>query len=45
MLYPVLDALIMLDMYPENPQIVPYPLETLKWSHALSSWTYADFFN
>ena len=30
--------------YPNDPQIVPYPLATLKKSHALRSWTYADLF-
>ena len=29
--------------YPKDPQIVPYPLATLKCSHALTSWTCADF--
>ena len=29
--------------YPKDPQIVPYLLATLKCSHALTSWTYADF--
>ena len=30
--------------YPKEPRIVPYPLATLKYSHALTSWTCADFF-
>ena len=37
--------------YPKDPQIVPYPLTTLKCSHAfkafkalITSWTCADFF-
>ena len=31
--------------YPKDPQIVPYPLETLKCSHALKIRTCADFFD
>ena len=31
-------------IYPKDPRIVPYPLETLKYSPALISWTCADFF-
>ena len=31
-------------VYPKDPRIVPYPLETLKYSHALTSWTCANFF-
>ena len=27
---------------PKDPQIVPYPLATLKCCHALTSWTCAD---
>ena len=30
--------------YPKDPQIVSYPLATLKCSHALTSWTCAAFF-
>ena len=30
--------------YPKDPRIVPYPLATLKFSHALMSWTCGDFF-
>ena len=30
--------------YPKDPQIVPYPLATLKLSHTLMSWTCAGFF-
>ena len=30
--------------YPKDPQIVSYPLATLKWSHALTRWTCSDFF-
>ena len=30
--------------YPKDPRIVPYPLATLECSHALTSWTCADFF-
>ena len=25
--------------YPKDPRLVPYPLATLKCSHALTSWT------
>ena len=31
-------------VYPKDPQIVPYLMSTLKCSHALTSWTCADFF-
>ena len=31
-----------ISFYPKDPQIVPYPLATLKCSHALTSWTCAD---
>ena len=30
--------------YPKDPRIVPYPVATLKSSHALTSWTCVDFF-
>ena len=30
--------------YPKDPQILPYPLATLKCSHAQKSWTCPDFF-
>ena len=29
--------------YPKDPRIVPYPLATLKCSHALMSWTCEAF--
>ena len=32
-----------LSCYPKDPQIVAYPLATLKCSQALTSWTCADF--
>ena len=30
-------------IYPKDLRKVPYPLETLKCYHALTSWTCADF--
>ena len=36
-------SILSISNYPKDPQIVPYPLATLKCSHALLNWTCADF--
>ena len=46
--YPKYALKFMMDIffdYLKDPRIVPYPLATLKCSHALTSWTCLDFFS